>query len=426
MPPIAMPIQTRQLAKTISGYVSANSLVLTTQVASSILVTRWLDPSFLGCFNTVTVFAVYIQILLLGLNSGLNRELPYHMGQGESRSVQELINTGWWWTRLIGLIVTVVFLIMGIAALIRGDRHLGEAWLATAVVAPMGLLVQYLEVLFRAGGHFAELSKVRFINSVLGVVTTSLVLFFGWCGYLIRSIVLQLTYNVVIHRNRPIVPMPVFSLRLFWILVRTGLPIFCVGYLFSVFMVLDRTLIIRYLGVKEMGWYTPAIQVAAALTMVPSSICQVIYPQMCRVYGQTKSVRSLTKLAFLPPLIVACCLLPVYGVLWYAVEPVIRYVLPKYTEGIAPARWMIVTMYLHLFSTPQDVFSTINKLWPLAMSYCAGAIIMIVVSLILLNKSWGIEAVAAGQCAGMAVVVSFSAGFAGLYMYNDKAMQPAC
>jgi O-antigen/teichoic acid export membrane protein len=196
------------------------------------------------------------------------------------------------------------------------------------------------------------------------------------------------------------------------------MPIFCVGYVFSIFSVLDRTLIIKYLGTQEMGWYTPAIQIGAAFSVLPASINQIIYPKMCTVYGKTGSARTLAKLAFSPVIVLSIALIPVFALSCWLVEPFIIAVLPKYVNGVSAARWMIVSTYFWCLSTSQVVFMTINKLLPYLATIVIAGLANVGTTLWLLRYNWGLSAIGAGRAIGMAGLVISSILVVAYYVFR--------
>lgn len=409
--------------KLIGSFFGSNLLVVVTQAVSGLLIARWAGPENMGYLNTMALSISYIPIFFLGINNGLNRELPYLIGQGRTENVQTIANTAWWWMRNISLFVGILFAAGGVVIWLRGSPHLGQACLAYSVISALWVLSHYIEITYRTSSDFIELSKVKTVNAVLAVVTTPFVLLSPWWGLLARATVLQGTYNLLLHRKRRIVPVAVLDRGAWLRLLKIGLPLFTVGFLFSFFNALDRTLIVRFLEPKDMGLYTPAIMIASALSVLPSSISQIIYPRMCLLYGRTGSPRSLARLAFVPMLVLSMVLVPVFAFGWWFVDPFVRLVLPKYVAGIHAGRWIIVAMYFWSLSSALNVFPAINKLWPYACAICLGILTSVLVAIRLLGQGLGLSAVAIGQACGMAMLLAVSTAFAIYYVFETRELR---
>jgi O-antigen/teichoic acid export membrane protein len=403
----------------------SNVAVMAAQAISSLLVARWAGPEKMGAFYSAAIVLSYAPILLLGVNNGLNRELPIAMGAGRREAAQALANAAWWWVRAAGLLVAGPLLAISGVLVVTGRPMLGQAFLAFMLIVPLTYVSQNAEVAFRTGHDFVKLSKLRFVKAALAIGTAPLVWLGGWGGLLGRAVGIQAVYSLLLFRNRRVKPQPVFDRAQLATLVKVGLPIFLVGYIFSLFAVVDRTLILKLLSPKEMGFYTPAILAASALMVVPTSMNMIIYPRMCEVFGRTGTARSLAKLAYLPALGLGLAMLPCYAFAWWFAEPFVLHVLPRYAEGIAAARWMIVAQYFLCFSTPQDIFTTINRLVPLAVAIGIGIAANAMVAVSLVDQGMGLTGIAIGNACGMGTLVIVSGVYSAWYVFRSPGPNSA-
>ena len=51
-------------------------------------VMRWLNPFELGMWNTVSIFLAYLPFFQLGIQSGLNTELPVFLGKNDTKAAE--------------------------------------------------------------------------------------------------------------------------------------------------------------------------------------------------------------------------------------------------------------------------------------------------------------------------------------------------
>ena len=74
---------------------------------SGLLVARWMLPEELGYFNSFSILTSYIILVQLGIPSGLSRELPFYMGKGQRKDVEELAATAQFFGSFIGVLVFI-------------------------------------------------------------------------------------------------------------------------------------------------------------------------------------------------------------------------------------------------------------------------------------------------------------------------------
>src|SRR3569833_2958381 len=84
---LATPLGAR--IQTIAIYFSGNLAATILTVEGSVLDARWTDPYHMGLWNLAQLAATYLSACQLGVFNGLNRQLPYYIGRGETeRSVR--------------------------------------------------------------------------------------------------------------------------------------------------------------------------------------------------------------------------------------------------------------------------------------------------------------------------------------------------
>ena len=405
--------------KLISAYFSSNMLAMGVQAVSGLLVARIAGPDNMGIILTVGMIIPLLDFTLLATPNGLNRQLPLLIGQGKRDEAQALADTAWFWTRNVGILIGVGLLFTAFYTIGWMDkRQLGEAWLVYALIIPIQLCIKLFIITYRTSGDFIMLSKIKVVMSGITLVSILLLLIDPWYGLLARAGLSAAINYFIMRRFSPIKMRSIFSRVHFFRLITIGFPIFGVGYLASLFGVFDRTMIIKFFGVEEMGMYVPAMQIMVALGVFSGSINTVIYPRMCMRYGETGSSRSLARLAFLPPLILSIVLLPIYAFGWWFVDPFVHWVLPDYAAGISAARWIVVASYFGPLSSPLSVFHTIYKLAPYAIFIVVGIGMMIGASFFAVKVlDWGIEGVAFGRAAGMITFVIMSIIMSAYYIF---------
>ena len=395
------------------SFFSANFAVMLSQGITGLIVARLVDPDDMGLFVSATIIMTFIPILLIGINNGLNRNLPYVLGQGKLDEAQEMRNTAISYAIIVSILIFISILCVGMYFLFQGQDKLAYAFFATTILSCVSPLTVMQEVTYRTNKDFLKLSRIKFYNVFISFSTILLVVNFEYIGMLMRSALIALFYfGFLFYLSSHKVTFGIKKKAIKGLL-KTGLPIAVVSYMYVIYIGLDKVFILNYFGTIEMGNFVPAIQVATALSVLPTSIFQIMYPKMALRYGETNSVRSLKKLAFKPQIILAFALIPVFGIAILLIGPFVEVVLPNYVAGIPAAKWMIVVMYLRCLGGPQDALTVIGDLIPYAICTVICGFLFWLVVLLLKDTGLGIQVVPIG----LAISTLFFNGLISLYVF---------
>ncbi|MDC0296338.1 oligosaccharide flippase family protein [Akkermansiaceae bacterium] len=384
------------LRKLFLSFFSANFAVMFTQGITGIIVARLVDPDDMGIFVSTTIILTFIPLFLIGINNGLNRELPYVLGQERFDDAKEMRDTSISFALIVSVLLFSIILIISIRFLMFGNYKLACAFLSTSILSAVYPLTTMQEVTYRTNNEFLQLSRIKFYSVFTAVISILLVFYFNYYGMLIRSALITLAYLWFLyylssHKFKFGINLIVFR-RLF----KTGFPIAIVAYMYVIFTGLDKVFIVKYFGIEAVGNFVPAIQIATALSVLPTSIYQIIYPRMANRYGKTNSIISLKKLAFKPQILLAFGLIPLFLIIVLCVGPFVEFVLPKYTAGIPAAKWMVLVIYIRCLGGPQDVLTVLGDLIPYAICTVICAFVFWLIVFVLKDSALGLQVVPIG------------------------------
>jgi O-antigen/teichoic acid export membrane protein len=286
------------------------------------------------------LIGTYAQLVQGGAIHGLNRELPYSMGQQDSTTVLELAGTG----RVLALVAVGLCLLgipLGWMAFSSNLERLGMAAVLLGTSAQIYRL--YLGATYRAARSFEVLAKIQVVEAGLAVLTLPLVLLWGFSGLAARFVLLMLGGTYLNHLFRPLKDVGSFRWRRVKELLATGIPIFAFGYLSDVARSLPRLILLSLGGVTWVGLFAPASAVVGALGMIPGAVGAYIYPQMTHRLGRTGDPASLWPMARATALWSLAAGVPV-ALVFVAVLPyLIAHFFPAYTASIPATQWVVGT-----------------------------------------------------------------------------------
>jgi O-antigen/teichoic acid export membrane protein len=322
-------------------YMSSSLVGAVCAMVSSMLVVHWITPEDLGLWASARLAVTYAMFALAGVNNGLSRELPFYMGTGDDKTSKTLASTALLYIMGAGVAVLGV----GVGSLFFLRNAGSKALMAAGAVTLMIILTfytNYLIVTFRSSKSFRDLSKVKILEGLAGLFLVVLVYRAGYAGMLGRVVALAAVVAFLMHRMRPVrVPLR-WSKEAFLLLLKTGLPIFALDYVYTSSITTDRLVLLHLGGVKVVGYYALAMVAKDSMGVIPKAVAEYVYPRMSHSYGQNDNPLLLRRMAFKGIFLAMGVMVPVALAGWFVIPLFVAKWLPKYTAGIAVAQIMLV------------------------------------------------------------------------------------
>lgn len=325
----------------LTGSLAGGNLVsMALRMAGGVLQGRLVAPATLGLFNGIGLVLGYAPFLQLGILNGLNRELPYYVGKGDRRRVEELAAAAQAWALLVG--GTLCLALLGVAGwqVARGELWKAAGWFTNAVLAVSFFYsTNYLQMTYRTSNDFARLALAGVVESSAGLVLLVVVALLNFYGLCLRALITAAVSTALLYYWRPVRVVPRWNVQHLKHLMMIGAPIFGVGILYSWWGVINSTLVLKLAGTEGMGLYSMVLTASAALGIIPMAVSQVVYPQMAEAYGRGASVHGLVRIAWRPIVITFGGMVPVVAMAWWLVGPAVRLVIPAYAGAVPAMKW---------------------------------------------------------------------------------------
>ncbi len=342
---------------------SGNLVAMALRMVGGIILARLVAPSTLGLFAGIGLALGYAPVLQLGILNGLNRELPYFVGKGDTQKVKELAAAAQAWALIVG---TVVFLALtGIAAwqLAHGEMWKAAGWFTNAILALfLFYSTYYLQMTFRSAHDFARLAWTSVVEGVVALLSLALVALLSFYGMCLRVIVASAVSTVILYRWRPVRVAPKWNTGHLKHLLIIGAPIFGVGQIYGWWGgVVNSTLVLKFSGTTGMGLYSMVLVAIAALEIIPTAVAQVIYPRMAEQYGRGCSKRALVRITWKPMVATAAGLALVVVAGWFAIGPLVRLIIPKYADAVPAMQWALLLPFINSFQPLNSIFNVVRR-----------------------------------------------------------------
>lgn len=320
---------------------------------------RLLGPVQMGIWNLVNLIAEYGFIVTLGIINGMAREIPLSIGREDRQDVKKVTFNA------LMMSASIVVTLLVVAMFIYEESDNRTLYYAMGICLLVSRITNsFAYILIRSWQHFTYLGVQQL---VMGLIQFFCLLVFLWY----RSLPAVLIITVI-----PLFAGSVFALKYLLNLsgaqldhkvavrlVSTGLPIYMVGLLYSLFATTDRLLISSYLGVESLGLYTPALIAGSIISLAPTLVANIMYPKLTELYGRTNNYAQMKPYLrkMLAVNVTSTLLLSVVIFLAFKLV-VIPLFLPAYAVGFYPMVTLLVAAIVssvgHGFG---DFFNAIGK-----------------------------------------------------------------
>ncbi len=356
--------KTKKFFNDIVFYAGSNFVSNILNFIIGIAVRRILQPAMMGLFNGILLIFDYSRYSHIGIIDALDKELPCSFGKKDKAKFDELKDIGFSICIMVtiflcaGIFISSFFINTG-SSLLRGGIRI------VSLMVVLRLLNSFYIVLNRSQNKFSIISKYTVLLAVLDTVfKIALVIKFGLYGLLWASVIttalgLFYLYKVSAEAFRFVTS---FSYREAAGLLKVGFPIFVMGFVFMTLTSLDRIMIIRFLDMEKLGFYTIALMMSAYILQLPNLVCAVIFPRFYQAYGEKQNIHEI-KDFFIKPTLIFAYLFPILvGLAIIALPLVIRYILPSYIPGLLPAYILLFgASFISLVNMPGYLLIALNK-----------------------------------------------------------------
>lgn len=348
---ILKKIKSNSLIKTGTVYSIASTLSSVFTMAVGFLNMRWLGPEVLGIWSSVTIINSYLPFLQLGIQSGLNLELPIILGENNKKKAEEVVATALFYACVLSILFAVVS--VGVVAYLllftSTDRLVTYGVIAVCLMAILSCYRLHFIATYRSANAFDKLAKIYMVDCVVSTVCVVGIYYFHYYGLLFYHVMQYAVFTALMWYYAPYrSTRPKFYLPHFKVLFKRGVFMTIVNQIRGVVESLPRLIILKLGTIVQVGLFSPASVAGSFIKMVPNQVAQFIHPQMSYKYGQTKQAKDMWPyfrlLTIWTPIVTA----PIALIGWFLAPYVIELLFPKYVESIWPLRFLLIGF---LFST---------------------------------------------------------------------------
>ncbi|MFH0887260.1 MAG: hypothetical protein V1843_03740, partial [bacterium] len=155
--------------KNVSLFTFSAVILNISSLISGFLVYRWIDPYYIGIWQTMMLVQTYSTFLRLGVINGMNRELPFCLGKGDLVQAYKYAETA----QYHSLVNIIIFAALALPAVVF--VKLKTDWyfpvISIGAVICLNFYNSYLSGTFRANADFEKLSYIQLMDSAFRIVS---------------------------------------------------------------------------------------------------------------------------------------------------------------------------------------------------------------------------------------------------------------
>lgn len=362
--------------KTPIIYASSSIIKAVATLFAGFFIAKFISPEDLGLWSTLSLFITYALFLQGGVINGLNLELPLTFGQGKNRKAMLYASVGQTFTFFASLFLLAVGVCIYFFYPFE-NLKIRYGVLGISIIIVATFYQNYLLSTFRSNNTFLKLSYLQIIDAFVNIGTIALVVYFAFYGLLLKGVIVIIVFVGMLHFCRPIKVKLQWDQRIFFKLLKTGLPIFLLSYLEAFALTVDKIVIIKYSDLENLGFYSFALYALVFSTLFSNALASYIYPKMTFKYGQDKNKLILWKYVKQITILLLAVQLPLFIVGYFVIPPVIHTYFPVYAESILPMQILLFAGIMKGSVVGVNVLWSMKK-WKFMIIYQGGYALLLV------------------------------------------------
>jgi O-antigen/teichoic acid export membrane protein len=309
-------------------------------VITGFVITKYLGPASFGVYSAMILILSYGRYAFMAFYSGFYKKASFFKGRKEFNKVEDVRQATFSASFYIILAIGISLFI--VSFFIEYDSEVLSALRAVSVLLVLQQVYYFYGIFLRVDKKFSMYGALELAFQVLRLLMILVFIWrFGVVGVLLSSIlayslVLGIGYSKKPYRFSFRVPFRRSKEMFFF-----GLPNTILGAFGTVFITVDKLMIINFFNRSLLGIYSFVVLVLEVITYIPVNIAIIILPSQLERQG-AKFEKQRIKNMFMIPITIVSYLLPVIiSAAFFFSDPVIRYVFPKYMDALPPLRILI-------------------------------------------------------------------------------------
>lgn len=371
-------------------YSITSSISAVVSMAVGLLNMRWLGPELLGIWQSVTIINSYLPFLQLGIQSGLNIELPILLGSNKLQDANIYVGTAKSFaiilSFLIGIagIIVCTYLFFSII-----DAKIKISILAIIVLAISTCFQLHLIATYRSASAFDKLSKIYVVDTIVTLLLVYFIWKYHYYGLVFYNVVKEMIKTILMYAYAPYRKIKIsFDKGVFVKLLKRGVLMMGLTQINGVIQSIPRVLLLYLGGVIQVGLFSPALAMQGVMSLIPNQLVQFLQPQFGYMYGQTKKASTLmvyiNKLTVYLPIMI----LPFSILGFFLIGPIIKFFFPNYISSLWAVKILIIGFVFSTSGITRNILITIKAYREVYFLYILDCFLFVLMPYIVISSNY--------------------------------------
>lgn len=341
-------------ALTLSG---SNYLCRVIFLVRGLGVAALLQPEIYGVWSVLKSLQDSTAFSSLGASHALLREVALNKGERERHSLQ---STSLNLALLVTIAISVVLLALSFTPLFE---NLGSDLRISLLIMVLAAITYHIPRQLTAHTQFYFLARYLLIYALLNAVFSLVAVYFWGLTEMLWGLVLTHILAIVyVMQHRHLSFSMHFDQTLARRLVASGLPVMVGAALFFFLRAADQFMVYAMIGAAASGYYAISNFVAMTVTQIPVALASTLFPRMMERHTEGASRQEIEHL-FFEPLKILCVGIPILlGATYFALEPMLVYLLPNYLPALDVIRIALLGIFFQsIWSLAHSLLLTFEK-----------------------------------------------------------------
>ena len=371
-------------------------------VITSIIIRNALGPLYMGIWSALKVILDYAQYTGLGITSAVYCEIPYLRGAGKYTEIEEIKNVSFSFNLIVSLVVGGILFLCPFFLGNKYPHYVLTGLRVLAIIVILTFFNNLMISILRADKKFITISKTLMLNAILTIVFAAFVVskyrLYGM--YLTIPAVLFIA-SVFMMASEKMTFRIYFNRAHLSRLMKIGIPLFLSGIFYTIYITVDKIMVIKMLGARELGYYSLAILMTGVIESFPRLFNIVLFPRVQEKYGEDQSYETVIKYVDKPTKLVFFAGIIFLGHIYFMISGLVPVLMPKYVPGIVSAKIVLCGFLMFVLSMSSENFIlTVRKQVYQIPMLLAATIVSFLINFYFIKCGFGIMGVALGTSLG--------------------------
>ncbi len=385
----------RALFKDLAMLSTGKYISFLVMLVRGFVIPKLLDPTLFGVWRSLLIITDFSRVGHLGTISALTREVPFHLGKSDTKSLARIRNVGFTSSVLSaglissGILASSFFVSSPLIALCL-------RWFAALVLVQQVIL--FADTYLSGCKEFGFLSRINIFRSIAtAVFSIGLAWRYGLSGLIWGTVLTTALILFLFMKKLKFAVRFEFPWSTVVQLVKIGFPLLSTGILYNVLNSIDKLMVIRWLGTTEMGYYALGLTIVSFVFQLAYTFSQVVSPRLIERYSHKEQVDDVRAYVMKPLLGLGFGMPVILGGCYFASGFLYSVYLPDYFPGLTSLRVLLMGMYFGtLWVCLISFFLSLKKQAKIIPVYIAAIVVNAVLNYGFIHAGYGITGVAVG------------------------------